>query len=82
MKIGDYVTVEAIMNQSTCHWVLLADLVYTENNGVKGGIVRAIADTKKEAMDKEIELGLLDTDIYLVNGTWNEDLVIGGVFVE
>jgi len=81
MKIGDYVTVQEIMNQSACRWVVLSDLKLTKNDGVKGGIVRCIADTKTEADDAAFELDIDGVDTYVVSGTW-ETLFVGGVFVE
>lgn len=83
MKIGDYVTVDEIMNQGTCRWVVLADLDFSSPfGGVKGGIIKCIADTKKEASEEEAKLCLGDVDTYLVSGTWEDSLVIGGVFAE
>ena len=82
MKIGDYITVQEITNQSVCRWVVLSDLVYNEYGGITGGIIKVIAGTKKEAWEKEDELGLNDTDTYLVNGTWDDSVIVGGVFVE
>jgi hypothetical protein len=81
MKIGDYVTVQEIMNQSKCRWVVLTDLELTPRHGVKGGTVGYIGDTKTEAGDAQYELERDGDDTYLVCGAW-EELVVGGVFVE
>ena len=81
MKIGDYVTTQEIMNQSKCRWVVLSDLVLGEYNAVEGGIIRVIADTKKESWEKEVELGLADEDTILIGGS-GQGLIVGGVLVE
>jgi hypothetical protein len=81
MKVGDYVTVQEIMNQSECRWVVLANLKFTERNGVKGGTVGYIGNTKTEAGDAQYELEHDGSDTYLVCGAC-EELVVGGVFVE
>jgi len=81
MKIGDYVTTQEIADQSAHRWVLLTDFVYGEYSSVVGGTIALIADTKTEAWEKEIALGLVDTDTLLVCGAL-EPLSVGGVFVE
>jgi len=81
MKIGDYVTTQQIADQSICRWVLLTDFVYGEFGGVIGGTIALIADTKTEAWEKEVALGLADEDTLLVCGAL-EPLSVGGVFVE
>jgi hypothetical protein len=81
MKVGDYVTVQEIMNQSEARWVVLTDIEPTPRHGVKGGIVRCVAYTKREAGKVTAELAQAGVDTYLVSGSW-EELVVGGVFVE
>ena len=81
MKIGDYVTVQEIMNQSECRWVVLAKLEFTAQNGVKGGIIGYIGETKTEAGDAQYEMESDGADTYLVCGAL-EELVVGGVFVK
>lgn len=82
MKIGDYVTVDEIMNQNVCRWIVLSDIKEGIYGGVEGGIIRIIADTKTESWEKEVELGLVDEDTYLVSGMLEESLIISGVVVE
>ena len=81
MKIGDYVTVQEIMNQSECRWVVLTDIVPTPRHGVEGGVIRYIAHTKREAGKFSAELSDKGIDTLLLSGSW-EELVVGGVFVE
>ena len=81
MKIGDYVTTQEIADQSTYRWIVLSDFVYGEYNGLVGGTIRYIADTKTEAGDKELELSAKGIETTLVCGAL-ETLSVGGVFVE
>jgi len=81
MKVGDYVTVQQIMNQSAARWVVLSDMEFGAYYGVEGGIIRFIADTKAKADEKELELDRAGIDTYLVSGSW-QTLVVDGVFVE
>ena len=81
MKIGDYVTVDEVHNQSVCRWVVLVDLDFSAPyGGLKGGIIKFIEDTKTKAGAKEAELGQ-DVDTILISGAL-EPLSIGGVFVD
>ena len=77
MKIGDYVTVEEIMNQSECRWVVLVDLKEGVYDSVEGGIIKFIESTKTEAGDKAAELNLSGTEAFLVCGAL-EALSVGG----
>jgi hypothetical protein len=81
MKIGDYITVQAIINQSEVRWVVLSDLEEGNYDSVEGGIIRCISSTKREAGDMAIELERNGIDTYLVSGAY-EGLVLDGVFVE
>jgi hypothetical protein len=84
MKIGDYVTVQEIMNQSESRWVVISDFIfhdYGDYEGLKGGTVRAVAHTKREAGKKATELEHDGIPTLLISGTW-EHLHVGGVFVE
>ena len=81
MKIGDYVTVDEVMNQSACRWVVLSDLQETELGGIKGGTIRFIADTKTEAGNMAVKLEQSGHTTYTVNGALDA-LCVGGVFVE
>ena len=81
MKIGDYVTVNEIKNQSICRWIVLVDLKEGFYGGVKGGIIKYIEDTKTKAGDKMAELNLKGIEAYLTCGAL-EPLSVGGVFVE
>ena len=82
MKIGDYVTVNEIKNQSTYRWVVLVDLDFSAPyGGLEGGIIKYIEDTKTKAGKKESELSLSGIETALICGTL-EHLSIGGVFVE
>jgi len=81
MKVGEYVTVQEIMNQSEARWVVLSDIEPTPRHGVKGGTIRCIAYTKREAGMFAAELAQNDVDTVLISGSW-EELVVGGVFVE
>jgi len=84
MKIGDYVTVQAIKDQSECRWVVLSDLVYHDfgdYEGIDGGIIRCIAKTKREASKVSVPLHFSGADTLLIRGAI-EPLSIGGVFAE
>jgi len=84
MKIGEYITVQEIMDQSECRWVVLSDLTfvdYGDYEGEEGGIIRCIADTKREAGKIDIALNRDGVDTLLVCGAI-EPLSVGGVFVE
>jgi len=81
MKIGDYVTVDDIKNQSICRWVVLVDLKEDIYGGVEGGTIKHIEDTKTEAGDKEAELSMDGIDTILICGAL-EPLSVGGVFVQ
>jgi len=80
MKIGEYITVQAIIDQSVYRWVVLSDLELTERHGVKGGIICCIAQTKAEAGKVAVALERDGADTYLVSGAW-ESLVVGGSLV-
>jgi len=81
MKIGDYVTDDEVMNQGVCRWVVLTDLKFDDNGELEGGIIKHIANTKKEAGDKAAELNLSGVTAVLTSGAL-ENLSVGGVFVE
>ena len=81
MKIGDYVTVDEIKNQSICRWIVLVDIKEGNYGGVEGGIVKYISDTKKEAGTVAAKLNLSDIEAFLTCGAI-EPLSVGGVFVE
>ncbi|MCL1877449.1 MAG: hypothetical protein FWF80_01185 [Defluviitaleaceae bacterium] len=84
MKIGDYVTVQEIKDQSEARWVVLSDFEYRDYGdyeGIDGGIIRCIADTKREASKVSVKLHLSGTDTLLMSGAI-EPLCLGGVFVE
>lgn len=82
MKIGDYVTVQQIADQSECRWVVLSDMVYDDEYcGAEGGIVKFIGNTKWEAGKVAADLELGGTPTLLVCGAL-ETLSVGGVFVE
>ena len=85
MKIGEYVTVQAIKDQCVARWVVLTDLKYTDYGdyeGVDGGIARCIANTKAEAGEFWADLNLSGVETLLVSGA-SESLCVGGVvFVE
>jgi hypothetical protein len=85
VKVGDYTTIQAIKNQSEARWVVLSDWKYKQLDGyqgIDGGIIRCIADTKKGT--EKVDLGLIAEGIetLLVCGAI-EPLTLGGVvFVE
>jgi len=81
MKIGDYITVQEIADQSAYRWIVLVDLIEGMYSGVKGGTIKYIADTKREAGNVAAELNLGGTEAYLVCGAL-EPLSVGGLFVE
>jgi hypothetical protein len=81
MKIGDYVTIDEIKNQSVCRWIVLVDLEDDIYGGVEGGVIKYIENTKIKAGDKTAELNLSGIDAYLTCGAL-EPLSVGGVFVE
>jgi len=62
MKIGDYVTIQEIKNQSVARWVVLTDLVEGKYGGSVGGVIKFIADTKSEAGD--VWADLVQRDIH------------------
>jgi hypothetical protein len=80
MKIGDYVTVQQIAEQSECRWVVLTDLVAGKYGSTTAGIIRFIGDNE-EAGDLTAELTLSGTRALLVCGAL-EPLCVGSVFVE
>jgi len=80
MKIGDYVTVQQIADQSECRWVVLTDLTYGRYNGAEGGVIRFIGDNE-EAGDVAADFNLNGTDALIVCGAL-EPLCVGGIFVE
>jgi hypothetical protein len=84
MKIGEYATIQEIMTQEECRWVVISDFDYHnfgDYEDIEGGIVRCIANTKREAGEVSVRLHLSGTDTLLVHGAI-EPLSIGGVFVE
>ncbi|MCL2388713.1 MAG: hypothetical protein FWC89_14375 [Defluviitaleaceae bacterium] len=83
MKVGDYVTVQEIANQSECRWVVLTDFAYGEYDSIEGGIVRYIANTKTEAGNAAYELEQ-DEETYalVVSGASLSSVIVGGLFVE
>jgi len=80
MKIGDYVTVQQIADQSECRWVVLTDLVEGKYGGSVAGVIRYIGDNE-DAGDVAAEYNLSDIDALLVCGAL-EPLCVGGIFVE
>ena len=84
MKIGDYVTLQEIADQSECRWVVLTNLNFRDYVGyedVEGGIINYIADTKSEAGNVWCELPDEGGETLLVCGAL-EELCVGGVIVE
>ena len=81
MKIGDYVTVQEIADQSEYRWVVLTDFEFGEFDSIEGGIVRCIENTNAKAGDVAAELELSGIDTLLVCGAL-EPLSVGGVLVE
>jgi len=81
MKIGDYVTVDEIKQQSVYRWIVLADLTEGNYGGVEGGIIKHIANTKREAGSVAAKLDLSGTETLLTCGAL-EPLSVGGVLVE
>ena len=80
MKIGDYVTVQEIKNQSECRWVVLSDLVAGKYGGLTGGIIRFIGDNE-DAVNAICGIEADGTNALLVCGAL-EPLCVGSVFVE
>ena len=80
MKIGDYVTVQQIADQSECRWVVLTDLVAGKYGGTTAGVIRFIGDNEA-AGDVAADFNLNGTDALLVCGAL-EPLCVGGIFVE
>jgi len=80
MKIGDYVTVQEIANQSICPWVVLKNLNIDDDGDIWGGTVCFIADTRIEAGNASVELDLNGETTLLVSGAI-EPLSVGGVLV-
>ena len=84
MKVGDYVTVQAIKDQSVARWVVISDLKYNDYGdytGIDGDIIRCIADTKREAGKVSTPLHLSGEDVILIRGAI-EPLSVGGVFAK
>jgi hypothetical protein len=84
MKVGDYVTIQAIKDQSECRWVVLSDMVYMDYGGyegTEGGTIRFIADTRREAGQVSVDMELSGISTLLIRGAI-EPLSVGGVFVE
>ena len=87
MKIGDYVTIQEIKNQSVCRWVVLTNLRfvdYGDYEGVDGGVVNYIADTKDEAGDAWCNLDddAVGGTLLLCGALPEYELCVGGVIVE
>ena len=83
MKVGDYVTIQAIKDQSVARWVVLTDLVrkdYGYCTGTDGGVIRFIGDNE-EAGDAAAELEDNGIPTLVIRGAI-EPLSVGGVFVE
>jgi hypothetical protein len=80
VKIGDYVQMEAVMNQTDHKWVVLSPLTIDEYGDVSGGCVFAlehlvsVADKKASAARKNGERALV------VQGL-TPGVIVGGVFV-
>ena len=85
MKIGDFVTVQSIKDQSACRWVVLTDLAYHDYGdyeGIEGGIIRHIDETNDKAWDAWAEYNSEENPSLLIRGAI-EPLSVGGVvFVE
>jgi len=83
VKIGEYVKIQTIKDQSTARWVVLSDLLFDENGDADGGIVRCIESTKSKAGDIAYDLDKNGTENLLVCGALKEyELCVGGVLVE
>ena len=83
MKIGEYVLIQEIKNQSKARWVVLSNLTFTANGSPEGGAICYIADTKGAAGDFAYDLDCDGTENLLVCGTLDEyELCVGGVIVE
>jgi hypothetical protein len=83
MKVGDYVTIQAIKDQSVARWVVLTDVVVKDYGycvGHEGGIIRFIGDNE-EAGDAAAALENSGTRTLIIRGAI-EPLSVGGVFVE
>jgi hypothetical protein len=78
MNIGDYITIDEIKSQSVCRWIVLSDLVDDIYGGVEGGVIRVIANTKKEAGEKRTALSTNGADTIIICGAF-EELSVGGV---
>jgi len=80
MKVGDYVFIEAVINQTEHKWVVLSPLVLDEEGDVTGGYIIALerlvsaADKKAYAARKKGERALV------VQGL-TPGVIAGGVFV-
>jgi hypothetical protein len=84
MKIGEYITIQEIANQSEYRWIVLSDFEYCDYGGyedIEGGIIRCIADTQREASKVSVKLHLDGTNTLLMSGAI-EPLSVGGVFVK
>jgi hypothetical protein len=81
MKIGDYVTVQDIANQSLDRWVVLVDLLFTDDGNIDGGTIKYIGKTKAEAGSMTAKLNLKGIPALLVCGDI-EPLSVGGIFVK
>ena len=81
MNIGDIVTVQDIANQNHHRWVVLIDLITTNDGDIKGGTIKYIEDTKIKAGNKALKLHKNGVTTLLVCGAL-EPLSLGGVFVK
>ena len=81
MNIGDYVTIDEIKSQDVYRWIVLTNLEEDIYGGVEGGVIKFIANTKREAGSFAANLNLSGTEVFLTCGAL-EPLSVGGVFVE
>ncbi|MCL1845017.1 MAG: hypothetical protein FWF77_03850 [Defluviitaleaceae bacterium] len=85
MKVGDYVTIQEIKDQSEARWVVLTDLDYRDfgdYEDVEGGIIRHIDDSNGKAWDAWSKFNSEENPSLLIRGAI-ESLSVGGVvFVE
>ena len=82
MKIGDYVTIDEVKQQSIYRWIVLVDLDFSAPyDGLTGGVIKYIEDSKSKAGIKKAALGEAGVDAILICGA-SDELSVGGVFVE
>ena len=83
MKIGEYVSIESIMNQSMYKWVVLVDLqIDDEGVEVLGGTIKFIGNTKSETGKKAETLYDMGVDAMVIPGLPDEKVILSGVLVQ